>query len=84
MLILILNGAHISFCHYFRRYLKVASHLTFLIKSKFWLDPHLQPMNRRYVGYDTHKTHTQENSQVVVVICQKVKRGVTTIEKVRT
>ena len=84
MLILILNGAHTSFCHYFRRYLKVASHLTFLIKSKFWLDPHLQPMNRRYVGYDTHKTHTQENSQVVVVICQKVKRGVTTIEKVRT
>ena len=49
-----------------------------LVECKMcWLDPHLQPMNRRC---RLRYTHTLSQ---VVVMCQKVKRGVTTIHKLR-
>ena len=51
--------------------------LSLVVCNMCWLDPHSQPMNRRC---RLRYTHTLSQ---VVVMCQKVKRGVTTIHKLR-
>ena len=63
---------------------EIASHAILLNEVKILVGFSFATYDSTICRLQYSQTHTQEYSQVVVVICQKVKRGVTTIVKVRT
>lgn len=63
---------------------EIPSHVIFLNEVKMLVGFSFATYDSTICRLQYSGTHTQEYSQVVVVICQKVKRGVTTIVKVRT